>query len=157
MTKAKGKKMKSTFTVPKFIKEMLPALAGGAVGLLILIGIQGNSLSDWFEDRPEAIQKANFQSYFVDVNKETQIIMFGTKWCQYCAKAREYFSQNNISFIDRDVESSQDSMNLFNQLQGQSYPLVLSRGVKIAGFDKSVYDELLKPNESLIEIEYRQR
>lgn len=140
--------MKLTSKLPKFIKDMLPALAGAVTGLIILLMVQGQSLMGWFEDRPDPIQRDNYQSYFAEVTPETQVIMFGTQWCQYCAKARDYFTKNNIPFIDNDVESSEASMAIFNQLRGQSYPLILSRDVKIIGFDKRIYDQLLKTNES---------
>jgi mycoredoxin len=134
--------------LPKFIKDMLPSLAGVVVGLLILLFVQGKPLFGWIGDEPDAIQKADYQSYFLDVKKETKVIMFGTKWCQYCAKAREYFTANNIAYIDNDVEGSNDAMKVFKELQGNSYPLVLLRGVKIVGFNKDAYDDLLKIKES---------
>jgi len=140
--------MTLTNKFPKFIKDMLPSLAGVLVGLLILLFVQNQSILGWVNGKPDAIQKDNYQSYFVDVKKETRVIMFGTKWCQYCAKAREYFAANNISYIDKDVESSDKAMKLFKQLEGNSYPLTLSRGVKIVGFNKGIYDDLLTNTES---------
>lgn len=76
--------------LPKSIKGMMPSLAGVSVGLLILLFVQGQSLLGWIQGEPDAIQKSNYQSCFIGVKEETKVIMFGAKWCQYCAKAREY-------------------------------------------------------------------
>ena len=136
--------------LPKFIKDMLPSIAGVFVGLMILFYLPGQSLPNWFQGEPEPIQKDNYERYFANISSETKVILFGTSWCQYCAKARNYFKTNNIDYIDWDVEQSNEAMKLFKQLKGESYPLILLRGVKIVGFNESAYDDFLKTTESTI-------
>jgi glutaredoxin len=34
----------------------------------------------------------------------SQVIVYGTSWCGYCRRAREYFASRRVPFVDRDVE-----------------------------------------------------
>ena len=36
--------------------------------------------------------------------KYPKIVLFSTSWCPHCKAAKEYFTHNDIPFINRDVE-----------------------------------------------------
>lgn len=36
--------------------------------------------------------------------QQAQVIVYGTKWCGFCKRARAYLADRNIPFVDRDVE-----------------------------------------------------
>ncbi len=76
------------------------------------------------------------------VGNTKKIIMYGTSWCTYCKKAREYFREEGIRFIEYDVEKLPRRMREFKRLGGTGYPLILigkndqMRGFSISGFER---------------------
>jgi glutaredoxin len=36
--------------------------------------------------------------------RRSDVVVYGTSWCGYCQRAREYFTSHRIPFRDRDVE-----------------------------------------------------
>lgn len=76
------------------------------------------------------------------VTKQKKIIMYGTKWCGYCKKARAYFNKKGIEFIDYDVESRPSKKREYKRLGGTGYPLILigkdekMQGFSISGFER---------------------
>ena len=72
------------------------------------------------------------------INK--RIVMYGTAWCSYCKKAREYFKKAGIRFVEYDVEKRPSRMREFKRLGGTGYPLILigknqrMQGFSISGF-----------------------
>lgn len=78
------------------------------------------------------------------INNQKQVVVFSTPTCPWCTKAKEYLSENNISF--RDVDVSQDHVAAQQMMlkSGQmGVPqLWIDDGV-IVGFDKIAIDTLL--------------
>jgi glutaredoxin len=58
-----------------------------------------------------------------DANGNAEVVMYATKWCQYCKKQREYFAARNIPYREVDVEASEANLFLYNSLEGSGYPL----------------------------------
>jgi len=77
-------------------------------------------------------------------NKNAQkknIIMYSTEWCPYCEKARAYFWDNNIKFVEYDVEKLPSRMHEFNELGGTGYPLILiGQSQQMQGFSASGFE-----------------
>ncbi len=63
-----------------------------------------------------------------------QVIMYSTTHCPYCAKARDWFSSRNISWDERNIESSAEAKQEWQQLGGKGTPLILIKGNPIHGF-----------------------
>lgn len=40
-------------------------------------------------------------------SKNIKVVMYSASWCGVCKKARKYFKQNNIAFVEYDVETSE--------------------------------------------------
>ena len=59
-----------------------------------------------------------------DANGKPLVVLYGTQWCQYCKRQRQYFAENNVSFTDVDVEMSPPGRLAYNTLQGTGYPLL---------------------------------
>lgn len=78
-----------------------------------------------------------------------KVVMYSTSWCPYCKKARNYFKQQGIPFVEYDVEKLPNRMREFKKLGGTGYPLVLigkkqqMQGFNISEFNKR-YNELPK-------------
>ncbi|MFL0796447.1 MAG: hypothetical protein K6L73_03025 [Cellvibrionaceae bacterium] len=53
-----------------------------------------------------------------------RIVMYGTSWCGYCRKLREELQQENIDFLEIDVEKHADFKTLINTMGIGGYPTV---------------------------------
>ncbi len=83
----------------------------------------------------EANSKSNRKS------QSKKIVMYGTVWCPYCKKAREYFGKNGIRFVEYNVEKLPSRMREFKKLGGTGYPLILiGKGQKMQGFSASGFE-----------------
>jgi glutaredoxin len=58
-----------------------------------------------------------------DVDGRPQVVMYGTKWCPYCKRQRQYFADNTIAYTEIDVEASEANTSIYNALEGNGYPL----------------------------------
>ncbi|MBI2675167.1 MAG: glutathione S-transferase N-terminal domain-containing protein [Candidatus Aenigmarchaeota archaeon] len=76
--------------------------------------------------------------------KVKNVTIYTAKWCPWCQKAKAYFRQNNISFVEKDVESDekygQEVMHKSGQL---SIPVIDIDGTIIVGFDRPAIDRAL--------------
>ena len=73
--------------------------------------------------------------------KNKKVVMYGTDWCGYCKKARKYFNNNGISFVEYDVEKLPSRMREFKKLGGTGYPLILiGNKQKMHGFNAANFE-----------------
>ncbi|MFL0809279.1 MAG: hypothetical protein K6L76_02575 [Agarilytica sp.] len=72
------------------------------------------------------------------------VIMYSTKTCGYCAKARRLFEKMNVTVDERDVESSQQYSSEFKQLGGRGVPLIVIGEEVIKGYSKNKIIESLE-------------
>ena len=74
--------------------------------------------------------------------KNKKVVMYGTSWCTYCKKARGFFREEGIRFVEYDVEKLPRRMREFKRLGGTGYPLILigkddqMRGFSVSGFER---------------------
>jgi glutaredoxin len=100
-----------------------------------------------YGDKPKGITTAKevkveiFNSYsdssFLPIKTalaNKKVVMFSASWCTYCKKAANYFTQNNISFIELDVENDGEARTYFNAVGGEGIPVILYKNSKITGF-----------------------
>ncbi|AWF80691.1 NrdH-redoxin [Microbulbifer sp. A4B17] len=66
---------------------------------------------------------------------EGQVILYATKWCGYCKKARNLMRKNNIDFVEYDIEASKEARAQYDQLGGKGVPLLLINGELIHGYN----------------------
>lgn len=81
-------------------------------------------------DQAEIINKAHFND-----DGSRKVVLYGTRWCGYCKKARELLDKEGIAFEDVDVEDSGESMRRYKTLGGNGYPLIFSGAKALSGFD----------------------
>jgi glutaredoxin len=65
------------------------------------------------------------------------VIMYATRECPYCAKAREYFSSKGVQWEERDIETSPKAQAEWKAQGGVGTPLVLINGQPFQGFDQA--------------------
>ncbi len=76
--------------------------------------------------------------------RKKKVVMYATSWCGYCAKARKYFQDNNIAFVEYDVEKNPAKEKEFKKLGGTGYPLILIGKKKMMGFSAGRFDNIYK-------------
>ncbi len=78
--------------------------------------------------------------------KYPKIVLFSTSWCPHCRAAKEYFTRNNIPFINRDVEVEPEAMALVTgKYKSQGVPVIvigddarILKGFEASRFEKAV-------------------
>lgn len=76
-----------------------------------------------------------------------KIVLYSTSWCPHCKQAKEYFTKNNIPFINRDVELDDAAMeDLTKKYRSQGVPvLVIGNDEKILkGFNQGNFEKAVK-------------
>lgn len=76
-----------------------------------------------------------------------KIVLYSTSWCPHCKQAKEYFTKNNIPFINRDVELDDAAMeDLTKKYRSQGVPvLVIGNDEKILkGFNQGTFEKAVK-------------
>lgn len=85
--------------------------------------------------------------------KYPQIVLFSVSWCPHCKEAKEYFTRNNIPFINRDVEVDDKAMEeLTGKYKSNGVPVIVIRPGKdevvVKGFTPEMFQESLKKAQS---------
>ncbi len=83
----------------------------------------------------------------VPARKYPMIVLYSTSWCPHCKAVKEYFTQANIPFINRDVELDSAALHdLTEKYQSQGVPvIVIGHDQKILkGFDRETFEKALK-------------
>ncbi len=77
--------------------------------------------------------------------RKKKVIMYATSWCPYCEKARNYFQQNKIRYVEYDVEKLPKRMKEFKKKGGTGYPLILiGKDLQMQGFSASGFERRYK-------------
>ena len=74
---------------------------------------------------------------------QPEVIMLSTWWCQYCYRARRYFTDHGISYCEYDIERSAEGEKLYNEINARGIPVLLIDRYVINGFDESRLEQLL--------------
>ncbi|MGH8454974.1 MAG: glutaredoxin domain-containing protein [Nevskiales bacterium] len=65
------------------------------------------------------------------------VVMYATKTCGYCRKARAFLTQRGINWNEIDIESSEQAKNEFKSRGGKGVPLIFINGQPVRGFDEA--------------------
>lgn len=81
--------------------------------------------------------------------KYPQIVLFSVAWCPHCKESKEYFTKNNIPFINRDVEVDDKAMaELTGKYKSNGVPVIVigtgKHEVVLKGFSPELFQESLK-------------
>lgn len=80
---------------------------------------------------------------------EPVVRIFGTAWCGYCKKARDYFAGRKVPFVEHDIEKDPDAYAIFRKLNPQgSVPVVLVGSYLIRGYSEEAYGKALEMVET---------
>jgi len=73
--------------------------------------------------------------------RSTDVVLYGTAWCGFCKKAREWLTRKGVTFTERDVETDEDAVReLAKKAEAAGFtpsgvPVLDVRGKLIQGFD----------------------
>ena len=75
-----------------------------------------------------------------------KIVLYSVAWCPHCKEAKEYFTKNNIPFINKDVELDDKAMDeLTKKYKSQGVPVIVIgddqkvlKGFYVKNFEKAL-------------------
>jgi len=111
-------------------------------------------LSTWFSISFLLIISAIYFAGFSDSSSKlsamhkNDVVLYATSWCPYCEKTRVFFRENNIYYIEYDIEQSQQARKQFEMLNGKGIPLVVAEGKIIRGFNTDAILKALEKNKN---------
>lgn len=85
--------------------------------------------------------EGDFRAYFP--SRGTQVVVYGTQHCPYCAMTREFLKSQNIDFVDLDIEKTEKAKTDFVELKGNGVPLILIGNRRIEGFNQPIIEASL--------------
>ena len=72
------------------------------------------------------------------------VIVYSTPTCTYCKSAKEFFTQNNVEYVDVDVSQNEEKRNEMVEKSGQmGVPVIEIDGNIVVGFDEPKLKEVL--------------
>lgn len=83
-----------------------------------------------------------------------QIVLYSVTWCPHCKDTKEYFTRNNIPFINRDVEMDAIAMDeLKVKYNSNGVPVIVigtgKNEVVVKGFTPELFQEGLKKVQTM--------
>lgn len=122
------------------MKQTIQLLAIVLLSASLVIG--GVHLYKIFNKPDNKVVIGDYSKY--GVTTEKPIVVFTREGCIYCKMLVAYFSEHNISFTDRSIDSPKTKL-LFEQLDKNVTPIVLINNKMITGFQKkTITNELIK-------------
>lgn len=81
-------------------------------------------------------------------NTTKKVTIYSTSWCGYCHSEKQYLTQKNIPFDDKNIEEDADAYKeLMDKLGGankfQGVPVTDIDGEIVLGFDRPKINQLL--------------
>ena len=68
------------------------------------------------------------------------LTMYMTEWCGFCKKARKYFQENNIAYLEKNIEKNPQAKREHKALGGGGIPVITLNGKKMRGFSASRFE-----------------
>lgn len=64
------------------------------------------------------------------------VLLYATRSYGYCAKTRQLLSNNNIDYIEYDIERSTEAARRFKSLGDSGVPLLVINGTVVKGYNR---------------------
>jgi len=87
-----------------------------------------------------------------NLSTQPAVIMLGTSWCPYCYQARKYFTENNISYCEYNIEDNGKGEQMYQRANTNptiplGIPVLYIGDYRYSGFDETRVAELLSKNK----------
>ncbi|MBT2971931.1 MAG: hypothetical protein B6D72_03085 [gamma proteobacterium symbiont of Ctena orbiculata] len=90
--------------------------------------------------KPNLYQAPKYKS--ITASGREKVVMYSTKRCGYCKKARRYFKRNAIPYVEYDVETSQKGRRDYKKLGGKGVPIILVGKRRLNGFSEAGFRQI---------------
>jgi len=77
-------------------------------------------------------------------SEDNAVVLYATEWCGYCRAARRFLQENNIRYVEHDIEKSPDAHRRYRELGGSGVPLLEVNGEVIRGFNPNAIKAALR-------------
>jgi thioredoxin reductase (NADPH) len=74
---------------------------------------------------------------------EKEVVLFTQSGCRFCKLEREWLSQHDVSFKERNITDDPNALADLEQIPAFSTPVTLIDGEVVFGFDRRKLSELL--------------
>ena len=78
-----------------------------------------------------------------DISTEHELVFFSAPWCGYCDRARDWFDDQRVDYLEINIESSTEARRLWREAGGRGVPLVLVGDQRVAGYSVDAYRQAL--------------
>lgn len=72
-----------------------------------------------------------------------EVIVYSSDSCGYCVAAKQYLNENNIEFIEKNINKDMEARNQLIKMGHMGVPVILVDDEEVVGFDKVKLDDLL--------------
>lgn len=73
------------------------------------------------------------------------VVIYSTKQCPWCIRAKSFFEKNKIKFTEKDVgEDSEAAKEMITKSGQRGVPVIEAKGKIIIGFDENKLKEILE-------------
>lgn len=106
------------------------------------LGWGGKYIYHW-SNSPQTIEHGDYGQYYLP-SDSAKVILYATDWCQFCKKTRELFAENQIDYVELNIENTERGMKQYLALRGKGVPLILIEDVRINGYHAGKINQVLK-------------
>jgi len=71
-----------------------------------------------------------------------RVVMYSAEWCGVCKTARRYFEDNNIAFMEYDIDKDEQAKADFKKLNGRGVPIILVGKKRLNGFNVASFKQV---------------
>lgn len=64
-----------------------------------------------------------------------EVILYATSWCGYCAQTRKFLSENDIKYVEYDIEKSYEGKSQYDALGVSGVPILLVNNILVKGYN----------------------
>ena len=89
----------------------------------------------------ESVKNINFDS---PARRTGKVVMYSTDWCSYCNKAREYFRNQKIAFVEYDIEKDPAARRQYDALGAKGVPVILVGDKRMNGFSPGGFQKIYR-------------
>lgn len=89
-----------------------------------------------------AYSEGDYSAYYAGV--ATNVIVYGTPTCPYCAKTRAYLREHKIQYADMDITKNEKAKSDFAKLGSVAVPVILVGTRRIDGFNSTALRDALE-------------
>ncbi len=82
---------------------------------------------------------------------ESDVVLYSTSWCGYCAKMRGLFKKKGIPYFEVDIEKSAEGYRQYKAHKGKGVPLTVVKGTVIKGYKPAAVLSALNAGSAVVE------